>query len=349
MLNKKTNKNLYANRLNNENINNLKIDLFRKIHILEKTIKSKNTSIIYEPENKIFDQIIKNKIIENQKYFCQSNELFSDPEIESNIKNIKVNFNNIEFNMFVYKKNDIVSKTISELGVWEEDSTNKLLSCLNYYSEKKKLPKNDVTIVDIGANIGWYSFFLGKAGYDIISFEASFVNNYILKKNFCLNKDVNITLINKGIGLEEKKCLLHHPADNVGNAIILCGDNADIIPRNYYISEEIIFTKLKNYIPFLSQKNIALLKMDIEGSEGKAIESGIELISEYHIPFLFIEFNPDYLKMQGTDPKHFLETFERNGYKISTIDFFNNRYSSIEEIMKLSATNLYIIYQGFVE
>jgi sugar phosphate isomerase/epimerase len=89
--------------------------------------------------------------------------------------------------------------------------------------------------------------------------------------------------------------------------------------------------------------------MDIEGSEGKAIESGIELISEYHIPFLFIEFNPDYLKMQGTDPKHFLETFERNGYKISTIDFFNNRYSSIEEIMKLSATNLYIIYQGFVE
>ena len=32
-------------------------------------------------------------------------------------------------------------------------------------------------ILDIGANIGWYSFCLGKYGYKILSFEPMLINN----------------------------------------------------------------------------------------------------------------------------------------------------------------------------
>ena len=92
--------------------------------------------------------------------------------------------------------------------------------------------------------------------------------------------------------------------------------------------------------------------MDIEGSEGKAIESGIGLITKYHIPFIATEFNIDYLKMQGTDPKIFLERFEKNGYKFSIVDFLSNKFLSIDSIIKLSATklyiNLYMIYYEFL-
>ena len=89
--------------------------------------------------------------------------------------------------------------------------------------------------------------------------------------------------------------------------------------------------------------------MDIEGSEGIAINSGFDLISKYHIPFILIEFTPNYLKMQGTDPKVFLETLEKNGYKMSTIDFLSKKYSTIDEIIKLSSINLYIIYTEFLK
>ena len=88
--------------------------------------------------------------------------------------------------------------------------------------------------------------------------------------------------------------------------------------------------------------------MDIEGSEGKAIESGIELITKYHIPFIVTEFNIDYLKMQGTDPKIFLERFEKNGYKFSIVDFLSNKFISIDSLLKLPITNLYIIYYEFL-
>ena len=39
-----------------------------------------------------------------------------------------------------------------------------------------------------------------------------------------------------------------------------------------------------------------MIKIDIEGSEAKAIEGGIELITKYHIPFIFLEFSPSMLK-----------------------------------------------------
>ena len=86
--------------------------------------------------------------------------------------------------MYVYKNNDVVSKLISYARNWEATSTNYLIKSLDYYSQKKKLSKNDITILDIGANVGWYSFYFSKMGYELISFEVSHTNDYILKKIF---------------------------------------------------------------------------------------------------------------------------------------------------------------------
>ena len=302
------------------------------IQNLEKIIKQKensyitlNNNITKDNTNKVniskinspneeFDEKLNQRYKENQHHFCESNDLFADKEIDNKIIKVNAHLNNISFYMYVYKSTDYVSGSISVYGSWERDQMNKVINCLNYYSNKKNLSKSEITVLDIGANVGWYSFYLANAGYELFSFEISHINSYILKQNFCLNENINITIINKGIGLEEEKCLLHHPSTNIGNAVVLCGENANIARRNKNLTEEVEFTKLSNYFSFLSKKNIALIKLDVEGSEGKVIESGIEFISKYHVPFLFVEFRNDYLKLQGTDPKKFLEIFENNGY-----------------------------------
>lgn len=84
----------------------------------------------------------------------------------------------------------------------------KIINALNYYSSLKVIPNDNIYIIDIGANVGWYTLFLAKCGYQIISFEASVVNNYILRKNLCLNQNLNITLINKGLFTEEKNVII---------------------------------------------------------------------------------------------------------------------------------------------
>ena len=238
-----------------------------------------------------------------------------------------------------------MSKHLSTHKIWEKKYINNVINGLNFYSNKKNLISKDIYVIDIGGNIGSYSFLLGKLGYNLITFEPSKINYYILNKNYCLNKEVNVTLINKGLFSEEKRCYIYSPTKNMGNGMI-CNKK----PIKHYINNgEIILTKLSNYISFFENKNLALIKMDIEGSEGKAFESGIELITKYHVPFIILEFTPKYLLLYGTDPQKFLKMFISNGYKINILNFFEKKNYDMEYLLKLKNSNLYIVYSPFLK
>ena len=75
------------------------------------------------------------------------------------------------------------------------------------------------------------------------------------------------------------------------------------------------------------------------------------MITKYHVPFIFLEFTPFSLKIHDTDPRQFLQLFIDNGYKISHLNFFDKNYYSIEEILKITKTqiDLYIVYSKILE
>jgi FkbM family methyltransferase len=244
---------------------------------------------------------------------------------------------------------DIVSDTIINSKRWEGYCTNKILEVLNYYSSKKNIKNEDMYILDIGANVGWYSYYLGKFGYKIISFEPSERNYYILRRTYCLNQEINITIINKGLYNEEKRCDYYEHVGNKGNGMVICDQKKDI-PNYLEKKSEVILTKLSNYITFLSTKNLAFIKIDAEGSEESAFLSGIELLTKYHVPFIFLEYCPNNLKLHNVDKKKFLEIFYNNGYKISLNNFLDKNYTSIDYLAsKDDLINIYIIYEKIFE
>lgn len=306
---------------------------------MKKSIKIKNI------ENEEFNEIINEEYKKKQINFCNNINENLNHKFDKKIKLSKVVFNHLTYNMFVYKKQDIVSYFISKQNIWEKVETNNIINGLNYYAKKKNLIYKDIYIIDVGGNIGWYTFLLGKYGYNLITFEPSKLNYYILNKNYCLNKDVNITIINKGLFPEEKICHLYSEKNNIGNGMINCNEK---IVNNTINNGEIILTKFKNYISFFENKNLAMIKMDIEGLEGKAIESGIEFITKDHVPFIFIEFTPNLLKENGTNPKKFLEMFIKNGYKINLHNFFEQKVYHIGYLSK-KTRNLYIVYTSFLQ
>ena len=122
---------------NFENIIDLNHNLFKKIQNLETIIKQKENSYFISNSdvttnnnnnvaiNKInslneeFDEKLNQKYKENQHHFCQSNDLFTDIEIENKISKVHAHLNNISFYMFVYKSGDYVSGSISGSGSWE--------------------------------------------------------------------------------------------------------------------------------------------------------------------------------------------------------------------------------------
>lgn len=328
--------------LNKKKIENMFLNIQNDLYVLKLKMKSfMNTS-------EEFNEIINEEYLKKQNDFCENQNKYYNYEFEKKIKLEKVNFNNNIFNMFIYKSNDIVSDSLSKAKLWEQYETDNIIKALEYYSRKKNLTEKDIYVMDVGGNVGWYTFLLGKYGYKIMTFEPSQINFYILSKNYCLNKGLNITLINKGLFTEEKKCYIHSLKINIGNGVISCKKMIDDKEIN---NGEIILTKLSNYIPFFMNKNLALIKIDIEGSEGKAFESGIELLTEYHVPFIIMEFTPKALISFGTDPKQFLEIFINNGYKINLLNFFETKTYEIDYFIKVikGIGILYIVYTKILQ
>ena len=217
---------------------------------------------------------------------------------------------------------------------------------LKYYAEKKNiLNTKNIVMLDIGGNMGWYPSLLGRFGYTILTFEPLPQNYYISKRNYCLlNKNSNVIIITKGISTEEKICDYYKDIYSFSNGMTICNDKRNMLLNNQFQKiGKVHLTQLNNFIPYLSQKNIALIKIDVEGSEGKVLESGIELITKYHVPFIFIEFSPKFLIEHKTNPKKFLKLLVDNGYKISIEGFLNKKYITVKELIKKTTfqTNYY--------
>ena len=149
-----------------------------------------------------------------------------------------------------------------------------------------------------------------------------------------------------GLDNVEKNISLYYNKKNIGNPTIL-PDIHQFNLNNY--KEDIMASKLSKYISYLKLKNLALIKLDIEGHEARAIEGGIDLIIKYHVPFIFMEWTPSLVRLKGTDPKIFLEIFDNNGYKISIKDFLSKEYCSVDQLLNKNQINIYIIYIGFIE
>lgn len=314
-------------------------------------LKNLIININKEKNPNIFNKInIFEDDIQEQNNYCNNPTIFSNLEFDKKIMITNAEFNNKKFNMYVYKNGDFVSENIINLNNWESNSTNNILNALNYYSIKKNINKKNIYIIDIGAHVGWYTFTLSKFGFKIISFEPSKLNYYILKKNYCINKELNVILINKGLYNEDKICDLYYFKTNIGDAIVKC-DNNPFFRDDIINDGEIILTKLNNYLPFIKEKNLLLIKIDVEGSEGKVFEGGDELITKYHVPFIFMEFTQSLLKLQGTDSKKFLQIFVNNGYKISPFDFFDPKNYTLDYIINsyIEQKNLYITYSKIFE
>lgn len=229
-----------------------------------------------------------------------------------------------------------------------------MIEALNFYRKNNAILNNkDIIVLDIGGNVGWYPSLLGRYGYTIISFEAFEKNYYVEKKNFCLlNNHSNIIIVPKGLGIEEKICHYFNHKSNPGNGMVIC-DNKDnlndkILGKAFIKESEVEITTLNYFIPYLCDKNVALIKLDVEGNELQILKGGSKLITKYHVPFVVLEFSPSHLKEVGSEPRKLAEFFVDNGYKISLEGFLSKNYITVDELLNKTVIqiNCYFIHNS---
>ena len=290
-----------------------------------------------------------------QNRFCDNFINHINRELENDIILYNVSLNDTQFDIFIYNDYDYYSWQIKLNQSFEGEATLHMLNAIQYYADKNDYLNDDIVIFDIGSNVGWYSTFFGTYKYTVLSFEPLPKNDYVLRKNFCRNNknyaepQSTITIINEVLYPIETFCDYYKDIKNSKKNLVLCDKSKEKnLDKDYIKIDTIKTNKLSNFIPLINDKRMTLLRFDLEYEGEMAIESGKELITKYHIPFVFIEFNMLMFALHETRPQDFLRFFTQNGYKISLNGFLTKQFISVEDIMKTNflTINLYLVYVG---
>jgi FkbM family methyltransferase len=150
-----------------------------------------------------------------------------------------------------------VSDQILKHGIWEPCETN--LFC-------QIIQPND-TVLDIGANIGYYSSIASRLvgeGGKIYAFEPEQRNFKILKLNV-LNSEIGNTIcINQAVANYVGECTLHLSPENLGHHSFL--DNI-----NYTETQNVPVISIDDYFAGNPEK-IDFVKIDVEGAEREVLD-----------------------------------------------------------------------------
>ena len=229
------------------------------------------------------------------------------------------------------------SLRLSINGVYEEFETEIV---------KKIIKKGDV-VVDVGANIGYYTLIfaklVGKEG-KVFAFEPEPTNFNILKKNVKINEYENVTLINKAVSNKTGKMTLDLDEINKGGHSISKNNSEKTI--------EIESIRLDDYFKTYYGK-INFIKLDIEGAEVEAIKGMSEILGKNEEANIMAEYNPQSLSNLGTNSEEYLTSLMKFGFKIYDLDAGRKKMVPIDSRIDLKKyklktwTNLLCLRENF--
>ncbi len=222
---------------------------------------------------------------------------------------MKSNFAEIQGSKMFLDTND--SLNLSILGVYGELDTKII---------KKQLNENDI-VIDVGANIGYYTLLsaksVGNAGR-VFAFEPEPENFKLLQKNIKVNNYKNTITENYAVSNTNGKISLFLAKNGiVGHRIYDSDDCSDSILVNKITLDD-YFTKLN-----LLDK-INFVKIDVEGFEFGVLKGMVKIIEKSKNLKLFVEFNRISLEEAGFNPKEMLDFLYERNFKIYFLNYKKN-------------------------
>lgn len=168
-----------------------------------------------------------------------------------------------------------------------------------------------MVLVDIGANIGYYSLLAAARvgpGGKVIAFEPSAQNCELLRMSLAANGFANVVLHPYAVADADKVV-----GFDMGDS------NGRIDPVNPSASAfQVRAVRLDDFLR--DEARIDLIKLDIEGAEGLALAGMRSLLHQHH-PVIVTEFSPAALKARsGIAPEQYLAFLSDLGYAVFVID-----------------------------
>lgn len=183
-----------------------------------------------------------------------------------------------------------------------------------------------MTVIDVGANIGYFSLLLAKLvgpQGKVYAVEPSKGNLDYLQKNVKLNKMSNIQIIPFAAGARSESRKLYIHAAGSQNSFYARGGNIDaeqveIVSLNRVITEQVHFAKI-----------------DVEGHEIEVLKGMNRILQATPEIRLIIEWNSKTLQRAGRLPQALPEFLLQRGFVLSIIDDRTGVLRNIAETNRL--------------
>lgn len=261
----------------------------------------------------ILDGTIESKLPQYCECFSQQGAA-NDPRFF----NVNVNIDGTPFSINVYKRGDIVSNMIMRERRWEIDTSRMFVKLMNDEYRKRaqsnpSLQKSDLTFLDIGANIGWYSLLMAATGFKVIAIEPMTKNFDALRSSICVNGLQNsITIHKTGLSETKRECKIVSDVGNTGDGIIVCDDAWE--KATYETREIVHINRLDDLIP--ENEPIVFAKIDVEGYEDHVLGGANKVLLHSGISKIMSELSPRMMGDAQSDPVHYLKMWSDAGYTI---------------------------------
>jgi len=175
------------------------------------------------------------------------------------------------------------------------------------------------TVLDIGANIGYYTLLFAKLVGErgrVFAFEPEPENFKLLKKNVALSGYHNVVLIPKAASNTTGTARLYLSDVNKGDHRL---SNSGERRESIAISTVQLDDELGNY-----DRPVRLIKMDIQGHEAAALQGMLQLLSRNQSISILSEFWPVGLSHSGADPQKHLAWFADHGFTLYNLNESEN-------------------------
>ena len=184
--------------------------------------------------------------------------------------------------------------------------------------------KNNQVVLDIGANLGWYTLNWLKRNHDVsvFSFEPLPKIYDKLVQNLVLNDQPTKNAFNFGLSNVNEEVNFFFDTERCGASSMV-----NLRGTQNIIDVRCTVKRLDDIFPSLGVDRLDFIKCDVEGAEKFVFEGGIETIKKYK-PIIFSEILRKWSKKFNYHPNDIIKLFAAIGYDYYIIR--NNKLQQIE-------------------
>lgn len=189
----------------------------------------------------------------------------------------------------------------------------------------KQTVKEGDTVVDLGANIGYFTLLAAKLVGEkgkVFAFEPEPKNYNYLLKNIAINNYKNVVALQKAVSDKNGKTKLYICDYDSGHHTINRPGGLEAYSRGREIKIEEIDIETIRLDEFFKGKEelIDVIKMDVEGAEALVLAGMDNILKKNKKLRIFTEFFPLLIKKMESSPSEFLrKLIEDYGFSISVI------------------------------